>query len=350
MNKFSSFADLAGHVGNEASTKLVDPNAGYEVAARFASKAEDMMSDPSAAYEDAFVGANEMAKLSIVDAPQALDMPDAEMVRYAVEMMMGTLFDVFRDTRMESYAADLAWGFVNSFHVVARRIEGREDDAAKELGELARCFDPSEIYATELEDQQLLAQTLFDARNAMECMRDHAGECYRVETGRPFSATKGSRVSSSLTASQIEARDFLAGRARNRREQLAPEGPVVAFSGGASWEDHQLLWDRLDGIKARVPEMILATTAQTKGCDAIAAAWAGSRGVKLVQFRLDRAHGNRAGFMRNDRIVGLRPVEAIVCEGSGLQANFAQKLRQAGTPLHIIRSADQRTRQQRSAA
>ena len=316
MTRFTNFADMARHFSEDSNR---DGN-----------------------YDSAFDGQNELAKLSIVDAPETLDMPDPQMVRCAVEMMMGTLFDVFRDTRMENYAADLAWGFVNSFHVVAKRIEGREDDAAKDLGELARCFDPSEIYATELEDKQLLAQTLFDARQAMECMRDHAGEVFRVETGRPFSATKGSRASSSLTASQIEARDFLAARARNRREQFAPEGPVVAFSGGNQWHDHELLWDRLDSIKARVPEMVLATTAQVKGCDAIAAAWAASRGVKLVQFRLDRSQGNRSGFVRNDKIVGLRPVEAIVCEGSGLQANFAQKLRQAGTPLHIMRLRDQR--------
>ncbi|UVO53725.1 DUF2493 domain-containing protein [Sphingomonas sp. SUN039] len=315
MTRFTNFADMARHFSDSDNR--------------------------DSGYDTAFDGQNEMAKLSIVDAPQALDMPDPQMVRCAVEMMMGTLFDVFRDTRMESYAADLAWGFVNSFHVVARRIEGREDDAAKDLGELARCFDPSEIYATELEDKQLLAQTLFDARQAMECMRDHAADVFRVETGRPFSATKGSRTSSSLTASQIEARDFLAARARTCREAYAPEGPVVAFSGGNVWHDHELLWNRLDSIKTRVPEMVLATTAQVKGCDAIAAAWAAARGVKLVQFRLDRAHGNRAGFVRNDKIVGLRPVEAIVCEGSGLQANFAQKLRQAGTPLHIIRASDQ---------
>ena len=315
MTRFTNFADMASHFSAEANRDQ--------------------------GYDGAFIEQNEMAKLSIVDAPETLDMPDPQMVRCAVEMMLATLFDVFRDTRMESYAADLAWGFVNSFHMVARRIENREDDAAKDLGELVRCFDPSEIYATELEDKQLLAQTLFDARQAMECMRDHAGEVYRVETGRPFSATKGSRVSSGLTASQIEARDFLAARQRNRREEYAPTGPVVAFSGGNQWHDHELLYDRLDSIKARVPEMVLATTAQNKGCDAIAAAWAASRGVKLVQFRLDRAQGNRAGFVRNDKIVSLRPVEAVVCEGSGLQANLAQKLRQAGIPLHIIRSSQQ---------
>jgi hypothetical protein len=112
----------------------------------------------------------------------------------------------------------------------------------------------------------------------------------------------------------IDARDYLASRARTRREQFAPEGPVVAFSGGQEWHDHELLWDRLDQIAKRIPEMVLATTAQAKGCDAIATAWAASRGIKVVQFKLDRSQGNRAAFVRNDRIVNLKPVEAIVCE------------------------------------
>jgi len=303
MTRFANFAALANHFADQADAFSRDENQSH-------------------GYATSFIEQNDLAKLSIVDAPEALDMPDPQMARYAVEMVMTTLFDVFRDTRMESYAADLAWGFVNSFHMVAKRIENREDDAAKDLGELARCFDPSEIYATELEDKQLLAQTLFDARQAM-----------------------GSRVSSGFTASQIEAKDFLAMRSRSRREEYAPTGPVVAFSGGSKgWEDHELIWDRLDNIKARVPEMILVTTAQTKGCDQIAAAWASSRGVKLVMFRLQGSATDRtAGFKRNDKIVDLRPVEAIVCEGSGLQANLAQKLRQAGTPIHIIRMAQQRT-------
>ena len=68
-----------------------------------------------------------------------------------------------------------------------------------------------------------------------------------------------------------------------------------------------------------------------------------SRGIKVVQFKLDRSQGNRAAFVRNDRIVNLKPVEAIVCEGSGIQSNFAQKLRAAGVPLHIFRRAQQRS-------
>lgn len=293
-------------------------------------------------YDSGFIETSEMAKLSIVAEPEKIDMPDAHEAAAAVEMMMSTMFDVLRETRMQDSAADLAWGFCNSFHMVAKRIEGREDDAAKKLGELARNFDPSEIYANELEETQLLCQTLEGIRAALECMRDHAAEVYRVETGRPFSTVKGSRVSSKLSASMIDARDYLAGRAKNHREQYAPEGPVVAFSGGSEWHDHELLWDRLDQIAKRIPNMILTTTAQEKGCDLIACTWAASRGVKVIKFKLDRGYGNRAAFVRNDRIIGLKPVEAVVCEGSGVQSNFAQKLRAAGVPLHIFRRSDQR--------
>ncbi|USI75210.1 DUF2493 domain-containing protein [Sphingomonas morindae] len=322
MTNFTNFADLASHIaasrGNDAQVET---------------------------YEGAFLEHDEMAKMTIVDPAEKAEMPDPDQVRVAVEMMMATMFDVLRDTRMEEFASDLAWGFANSFHVVAKRIEGREDDAAKKLGDLARNYDPSESYAFELEDTQLLCQTLQGCREAMECMRDHAAEVYRVETGKPFSPVRGSRVSSALTASMVDARDYLASRARERREQFAPEGPVVAFSGGQVWEDVDLLWDGLDSIRARVPEMILATTAQAKGCDAVAHAWAASRGVKVIQFRLDKSQGNRAAFVRNDRILGLKPVEAVVCEGSGIQQNLAQKLRQAGVPLHIVRLAHQRIKQ-----
>lgn len=322
MTNFTNFADLASHIaasrGNDAQVET---------------------------YEGAFLEHDEMAKMTIVDPAEKAEMPDPDQVRVAVEMMMATMFDVLRDTRMEEFARDLSWGFANSFHVVAKRIEGREDDAAKKLGDLARNYDPSESYAFELEDTQLLCQTLQGCREAMECMRDHAAEVYRVETGKPFSPVRGSRVSSALTASMVDARDYLASRARERREQFAPEGPVVAFSGGQVWEDVDLLWDGLDSIKARVPEMILATTAQAKGCDAVAHAWAASRGVKVIQFRLDKSQGNRAAFVRNDRILGLKPVEAVVCEGSGIQQNLAQKLRQAGVPLHIVRLAHQRIKQ-----
>src|SRR3546814_4438870 len=96
-------------------------------------------------------------------------------------------------------------------------------------------------------------------------MRDHAAEIYRVECGQPWSATTGSRTGRTLTASQIDAHDFLAARAVEKREAHAPTGPVVVLSGGQDWTEHKALWDRLDAIKARIPAMTLVTTAQHKG-------------------------------------------------------------------------------------
>lgn len=293
-------------------------------------------------FDAAFGEQNSMGQLSVHDEPMATEMPDPDAARGAMEMIIGTVFDLFRGTRMEEFGRDIAWGIVNSFHVTSQRIEKREDEAGKKLGEMARAFDPSEIYAVELEETQCICQTLMDCREAMEAMRDYAGDIYRVETGRPFSTARGSRVSSGLTASQIDARDFLAARASKRREQFAPTGPVVLFSGGTDWHDHELLWQALDDTHARIPQMVLATTAQHKGCDQIAHAWAASRGVKTVRFTLNRALGKRAGFLRNEQMMNLKPVHAVVCEGSGLQANLLSRVQEAGVPHHAFALRHQR--------
>jgi YspA, cpYpsA-related SLOG family len=290
----------------------------------------------SPAYARAFATDIATSQLSIVQAPTSDDMPDAYAAQQCVRAIIGELFALMNETRMQPLAQRLAWGLVNSFHVVARQIETQEDSAALKLGELARISDPSEVHASEVEDAQMLCQSLAEARAALEVMRDHAGEVYRAESGHPFSPLRGSRVSSVLTASQIDARDFLCARAKVRREQLAPSGPVVVISGGQDWADHQRIWDRLDLLKTRVPSMALATTAQGKGVDAIAAAWAAAREVPLIAFRLNRAHGNAAPFKRNKTLCDLQPIEAIICEGSGVQANLAERMRDAGVPVTVF--------------
>jgi hypothetical protein len=298
----------------------------------------------SPAYDRAFASDLALSHLTIGEEPTSADMPEPFAAQQCVSAMIGELFSLMNETRMEPIAQRLAWGIVNSFHVVARQIESEEDSAAVKLGELARISDPSEVHAHEIEDAQLRCQSLAEVREALECMRDHAGEVYRTESGHPFSALRGSRVSSVLTASQIDARDFLCARAKARREQLAPSGPVVVISGGQDWADHQRIWDRLDLLKVRAPSMTLATTAQGKGVDAIAAAWAASREVPLIAFRLNRAHGNSAPFKRNKLLCDMQPIEAIICEGSGVQANLAEKMRGAGVPVTIFHKEESETR------
>jgi YspA, cpYpsA-related SLOG family len=290
-------------------------------------------------YASAFAEDIARAQLSAFEPETSDELPDPRAAQLCVEAVMGGMFDLMADTRLQPFAQRLAWGFVNSFHMVAGQIERQEDDAAKKLGEMARTFDPSEIYASELESQQRVTQSLAEARAALECMRDHAAQVYRVEAGQPWSSARGSRVSSALTASHIEARDFLASRAQQRREQLAPTGPVVVITGAAIWDDHRAIYTALDQAKALTPSMILATTAQRTGVDAIAAAWAASNNVKLVAFKLNMAHGRAAGFKRNNALVKLAPAQAIICKGSHIQVDLAEKMRTAGIAVKIIRPA-----------
>ena len=302
---------------------------------------------------DAFAGAfgSEIAasQLSIHDEPSMEELPDADAARIVAANVTGEIFNLFADTRLASLSARVAWGIVNSFHKVAQQLSRQEDDAARELGELARISDPSEIHASKVEETQRLCQSLHEAVAAIEAMRDHAAEVYRVECGQPWSATTGSRTSRVLTASQISARDYLAAKAAEKREAHAPSGPVVILSGGQDWPHHRAIWDRLDTIKARIPAMTLVTTAQRSGADAIGAAWAAARGVPLVAFGLNRQLGNRAAWDRNRSLARLLPVEAVVCEGSNIQVNLADLLRGAGVPLTIFKHAHFAARDQAHA-
>lgn len=302
----------------------------------------DETTEPSDRFAVAFTETADQVRLARTDEAITADMPDALQMQLGVEMLVTTMFDLLRDTRLDSVAERLAWGIVHSFHKVAGQLDGEADRAAQQVGILIREHDGGEIAATELEEAQTLCHGLDEARDAVACMRDHAAQMFRAETGRPWSSPRATLVSGKRTASVIAASDFLAARRDRRIDAHAPKGPVVVFSGGQLWQDYRQIWDQLDQIRARVPAMVLATTAQDKGCDAIAAAWAASRDTKLIAFGLDRRLGNRAGFARNDQLVRLNPVEAVVCEGSGLQSHLARALKGAGVPSHFLTLAGQR--------
>jgi hypothetical protein len=283
--------------------------------------------------------------LSIVEPgerPGEHEMPEPFAAQGECGGVIAAIFDLFTDTRLEPLAPEIAWGFVNSFHFVAGKLERREDAIAQELGELARAPDMSEIYTSELEEKQILCQSLAEQRAAIECCRDYAAEMYRVLSGWPWSPARGTKASSASSASQIAVQDFLRARTLEARERHLPQGPIVVLSGPAVWHDWEPIWARLDEVKARVPHMTLVTTGQRKGADAIAAAWAArpENEVPVVAYGL-YGTGKKIAFTRNRKLVELRPVEAILCEGSGLQANLYQLLRQAGIPIHAFRKADQ---------
>ncbi len=362
--RFTSFAEMGEALANPNTARAEAARKGWETRRNNAARGDTHDCDPAddAAEHDAdsddraaeiagsIVDATATSKfeevfgdvgaISIVELGgdrQELDMPEPIEAQHDCAAIMATLFDLLRDTRLEASAQAIAWGFVNSFHFEAQKLEREEDALCRDLGDMARRYEPSEIYSTEMEELQLRAQTMTERRAAIECMRDYAADCYHAQSGHPWSPARGSKVSSGGTASQIAAADFLKARAQDHREKRNPTGPLVVFSGGQEWHDFQQLWDRLDQIKARVPHMTLCTTAQRKGCDMIAAAWAASRKVTVVAFTPQTGrYGNRAGFVRNEQLVKLAPVEAIVCQGSGLQSNLLEVLKTARIPTHAF--------------
>ncbi|WP_336963730.1 SLOG family protein [Sphingobium aquiterrae] len=276
--------------------------------------------------------------LSIIekgDEPGEHTMPEPFAAQKVCGELITSLFLLLDDTRLSPLAPDAAWGIVNSFHFVAGTLERREDRLADKIREMSRRMEPGEVFNKELEDAQLECQSLAEQRAAFEAMRDYAAAMYRACWRRAWAPTKGSKASSVTTASYVNALDFLRERALAERERVQPQGPVVVFSGPALWEEWEPLWAKLDQIKARVPHMTLVTTGQRKGADAIAAAWAAREGVPVVAFGL-YGGGKKPAFTRNRKLIELRPVEAVLCEGSGIQANLYQSLRKEGVPIHAF--------------
>ncbi len=361
---FNSFSDMGEALGNTDAARAEAARKGWETRRNNAARADthdcdpandtpehDTASDARAAeiaesiteatattnFQEAFGDVGALSIVELGGEREELDMPEPLQAQHDCAAIMATLFDLLRDTRLEASAQAIAWGFVNSFHFEAQKLEREEDALCRDLGEMARRYEPSEIYSTEMEELQLRAHTMTERRAAIECMRDYAADCYKAQSGHPWSPARGSKVSSGGTASQIAALDFLKARAQDHREKRNPTGPLVVFSGGQEWHDHEQLWEKLDQIKARVPHMTLCTTAQRRGCDMIAAAWASSRNVTVIAFTPQTGrYGPRAGFVRNEQLVKLAPVEAIVCQGSGLQSNLLQVLKTARIPTHAF--------------
>ena len=71
----------------------------------------------------------------------------------------------------------------------------------------------------------------------------------------------------------------------------------------------------------------------------IAAAWASSKNVPVILCKPDASRGPSAPYQRNARMLSFKPVEAVVCSGGGIQANLADRLREARVPMHIVRDA-----------
>ena len=269
------------------------------------------------------------------DEPDPRPLPEANAIAGAVADIFDALIATLRDTRLEPDLEDLLWSTVNLFHRAADRVQRELDDNEDAQKRSQNEQDGSEIRSVELE--RLLAEglTLIERRNSVELFRDVAADQFERHTGSPWRPRTGSMVNHrTLTAAMIDSRDFLAAKRRVETEPLLPAGPKIGFTGGLDFNDHHAIWDRLDKVRVKHPDMVLLHGGTPKGAERIAACWANNRKVPQIAFKPNWArYAKAAPFKRNDQILDVLPIGVIVFPGSGISANLADKAKKLGIPV-----------------
>lgn len=269
------------------------------------------------------------------DQPDPRPLPEGKVIAGAVADIFDALVATLSDTRLEPDLPDLLWSTVNLFHRANGRIERELDINEQAQRRCQREQDGSEIRSVELERLTAEGMTLIERRNVMEFFREQAAEHFARHAGSPWHPRNGSMVNHrALTAAMIDSRDFIAAKRRADTEVMLPPGPKIAFTGGLDFNDHRLIWERLDQIHAKHPDMVLLHGGSPKGAERIAARWADHRKVPQIAFKPDwTKHGRAAPFKRNDAMLAVLPTGVLAFPGTGIQANLADKARRLGIPV-----------------
>ena len=274
------------------------------------------------------------------DEPDQRPLPEPRQAAGAVADMFDAMVATFVDTRLEPDLEDLLWGIVNVFHRAGERVERELDDNEVAQKTLQREQDGSEVRSEELERRLREGHTLIERRDAMEFFREAAAEQYRLHTRNAWTPRTGSRVNRrKLTATLIDSRDFARARKRADAKAMMPAGPKIAFAGGIAANDHALIWQVLDKVRAKHPDMVLLHGGADTGAERIAQCWAEDRGVPAIAFKPKwGVHRRAAPFKRNDELLAELPQGVIVFSGTGIQDNLADKARKMGLAVMDFRN------------
>jgi hypothetical protein len=269
------------------------------------------------------------------DEPDPRPLPEGDAITGAIADIFDALVSTLTDTRLEPDLDNLLWSTVNLFHRAVERIERELDHNEQAQRKSQREQNGSEVKSAELERLTAEGMTLIERRNCMELFRDQAADRFEAQTGSPWRPRAGSLVSHrTLTAAMIDSRDFIAAKRKADTEVMLPTGPKIALTGGLEFNDHLLIWDQLDRVHAKHPDMVLLHGGSPKGAELIAAKWATNRKVPQIAFKPDwTKHAKAAPFRRNDALLAALPIGVMVFPGTGIQANLADKAKKLGIPV-----------------
>lgn len=269
------------------------------------------------------------------DEPDQRLLPDGNQVAGAVADIFDALIGTLEDTPLEPDLDDLLWSTVNVFHRAGERIARELDENEQAQKRAQREQDGSEVKSVDLERLIAEGKTLIERQNAIELMRDQAAEHYERHVGKPWLPRSGSKVNHrNLTAAMIDSRDFLMAKKLAEQQVLLPPGPKIIVTGGLDYNDHRLIWLKLDQVHEKHPDMVLVHGKSPKGAEKIASLWAKNRGVPQIGFAPNwTKHGRAAPFKRNDEILQIVPKGVLHFPGTGINDNLADKARKLGIPV-----------------
>ncbi len=270
------------------------------------------------------------------DEPDPRPLPEGRIVAGAISDIFDALTFALQDSRLEPDLDDLLWSTVNVFHRATDRIERELDSNEQAQKRAQREQDGSEVKSVELENLIAQGLTLIERRDSFEFMRDQAADQYERQVRKPWRPRSGSMVNHrNLTATMIDSRTFIRNRELAKARVLVPAGTRIAFTGGANYQNHRLIWEVLDRIHEKHRDMVLLHGGFDTGAELIADKWAASRKVPVVHFKPDFVKFSKkaAPFKRNDTILEEMPAGVGHFPGGGIQDNLADKARKLGIPV-----------------
>lgn len=277
------------------------------------------------------------------DEPDPRPIPEDHEVQGSVIQIFDALVGTFDDTACEPDLEDLLWSAVNLFHRAADRILRTLDDNEVAQRRSQQDQDGSEIRSVELENLLTAGQGLIARRDVLEAARDQACDLYQAYMRTPWRPKYGSQVNhKALTSAVIDSRDFLSAKRKASTEVLVPAGPKIVFSGDQNYQDHRVIWAKLDKAHSQHPDMVLVHGGGAKGAELIASKWADARKVPQIAFKPDWTKlGKSAPFKRNDKMLDTLPVGAIVVDcGNGINQHVTDNARKRRIPVYVIKGAE----------
>jgi len=163
-------------------------------------------------------------------------------------------------------------------------------------------------------------------------------------TGEVWTAWRGSRRGTFLTAAQLEAKSAIRAIERRKSGEAEITGPVVAFRAAPmadTAEDAQRIFDALNWARTQWPDMVLATTG-AKGAEKVAIRWAQQKRVAVVVARADFERFQKAApFRANDDLLALEPTCCLTLAQSLDERRRAQS-HPFGPALNLAQQAEAR--------